>query len=107
MLQFEEGVITDFNSYSKYPPCFKDMTFWCPDGFHENDLFEVVRDVAGDLVETVDRIDDFTHPKTGRHSQCYRITYRSMDRNLVNEEVDDLQWEVRDRAVAQLQVELR
>ena len=105
--QFEEGVITRFKPYSKYPPCLKDVAFWCPEDFHENDLFEVVRDVAGDLVEKVDLIDDFVHPKTGRHSQCYRITYRSMDRNLTNEEIDDLQWEVRDRTEKQLQVELR
>jgi phenylalanyl-tRNA synthetase alpha chain len=83
------------------------MAFWCPEGFHENDLFEVVRDVAGDLVERVDMIDEFEHPKTGRTSQCYRITYRSMDRNLMNEEVDEMQWQVRDKAENQLAVELR
>ena len=43
-----------FKPYSKYPPCFKDVTFWLPgEGFHNNDMFELVRDVAGDLVEEV------------------------------------------------------
>lgn len=36
--------------------------------------------IAGDLVESVEEVDKFTHPKTNRTSHCYRITYRSMDR---------------------------
>ena len=75
--------------------------------FHPNDLFEVVRGVAGDMVETVEFIDDFTHPKTGRRSQCYRIVFRHMDRNLTNEEVDAVQLVVRNTVREQLGVELR
>lgn len=46
--------LSTFQPYSKYPPCYKDVTFWLPEeNFHNNDLFEVVRDVAGDLVEEV------------------------------------------------------
>jgi len=66
---------------------------------HDNDFCDLVRDVAGDLVEDVSivrismvifslcklsdslpQIDKFTHPKTQRTSLCYRINYRSMDR---------------------------
>jgi phenylalanyl-tRNA synthetase alpha chain len=72
-------VIT-FKPYSKYPPCYKDVSFWLPSQFHENNLYEIIRDVAGDLIEDVSQIDDFTHPKTQRKSKCYRINYRSMDR---------------------------
>ncbi len=35
---------------------------------------------AGDLVEEVKLIDDFTNPKTGRTSNCFRIAYRSNER---------------------------
>jgi phenylalanyl-tRNA synthetase alpha chain len=84
--QFRSGEITMFKPYSRYPPCYKDMSFWLPPGakdasgaaagsgaggkdgeavagvscaggkgklFHENDYCEIVREVAGDLVETV------------------------------------------------------
>lgn len=89
--QFAAGDITTFKPYSRYPPCYKDMSFWLPDSvkqasaaeilpWHENDYCEIVRDVAGDLVENVSLIDDFTHPKSGRRSLCYRLNYRSMDR---------------------------
>ena len=30
--QFKSGKITQFQSYSKYPPCYKDMSFWLPPG---------------------------------------------------------------------------
>lgn len=53
--QFEPGKITTFQSYSKYPPSFRDLSFWLPEeGLHNNDVFDLVRDVAGDLVETVE-----------------------------------------------------
>lgn len=55
----------------------QDVSFWLPgEGFTENNLCEVVRGIAGDLVESVVLIDSFTHPKTQRSSHCYRIAYR-------------------------------
>ncbi|KAL7437182.1 hypothetical protein ACHAXM_005482, partial [Skeletonema potamos] len=100
--QFKEGKIVEFQPYSKFPPVFKDIAFWTSDkhttsdNFVENDFFDIVRSTAGDLVERIELIDSFTHPKTGRSSRCYRISYRSMDRNLTNEEIDGLQFKVRD-----------
>ena len=104
--QFEEGKIVEFQPYSKFPPVFKDIAFWTSttsdnthnnnDEFVENDFFDLVRSVAGDLAERIELIDFFTHPKTGRSSRCYRISYRSMDRSLTNEEVDSLQFKLRD-----------
>jgi phenylalanyl-tRNA synthetase alpha chain len=56
--QFEEGKITTFSPYSKYPSCFKDVSFWSPqhESLHENDFCDLVRDVAGDLVEDVKEV---------------------------------------------------
>lgn len=105
--QFTSSDIVKFKPYSKYPPCLKDITFWVPNNFHENDLNEVMRGVGGDLVENVQLIDKFTHPKTNRTSHCYRITYRSMDRNLTNEDINELQFAARKAVVEKLGVELR
>ena len=98
--QFVEGKVVKFTPFSKYPPVFKDMTFWIPDDFHENNFSEMVRDTAGDLVASVQLIDEFTHPKSNRTSRCYRIEYRSFSSTLTNEEVDELQDRVRERATA-------
>jgi phenylalanyl-tRNA synthetase alpha chain len=56
--------ISTFKPYSKYPSCFKDVSFWLPLGednkkMHENDLCDLVRDVAGDLVEDVKMVSWF------------------------------------------------
>jgi len=83
------------------------VTFWVPPNFNENNFHELVRGVAGDLVESVELIDDFTNEKLGRRSNCFRINYRDMNRSLTNEEVDTLQFRVRDELVKQLQCELR
>ena len=51
----------------------QDVSFWLPEqGFTENNLCELVRGIAGDLVESVSLIDSFTHPKKQRTSHCYR-----------------------------------
>lgn len=75
--------------------------------FHENDIMEIVRDVAGDLVEDVQLVDEFSHPKTGRKSLCYRVNYRSLERTLTNEETNKLHEMVRRKLVEKAGVEIR
>jgi phenylalanyl-tRNA synthetase alpha chain len=129
--QFEPGQITKFQPYSKYPPCYKDVSFWTFDTttehnsddekdnppstparttpqFHVNDFLDITRQVGGDLVEDVALVDTFVHPKNpGQVSHCYRITYRSMERSLTNEEVDIIQERLRQTVAQQLAIQLR
>ena len=58
-------------------------------------------------MEEVKLIDDFTHPKTGKTSNCFRIAYRSMERSLTDDEINSLQAEVREQMANKLGVELR
>lgn len=97
----------EFRPFSKFSPCYKDITFWLPNDFSENDFYELVRSIGGDLVEKVEVIDEFCHPQTKKTSRCYRITYRSMDRNVTNEEINTIQSRLRGIVVEKLQVELR
>jgi phenylalanyl-tRNA synthetase alpha chain len=96
-----------FKPYSKYPLCFKDISFWVPEGYHENQFYELVRAIAGDLCESVVLVSTFTHPETNKLSHCYRINYRSMDKNLTNEEVDVMQHEVQKSAAVKLGITIR
>jgi phenylalanyl-tRNA synthetase alpha chain len=112
--QWKEGTFSKFFSFSKYPPCTKDVSFWLgktegekPIGHHEHDVSQIIREVAGDLVEDCKIVSDFVHPTSGRQSKCYRIVYRSFDRTLTNEEVDALQESVRAQLASQLDIELR
>jgi phenylalanyl-tRNA synthetase alpha chain len=59
--QFEAGTISQFTPYSKYPNTSKDVSFWLTDkAVHENDVYDIVRDVAGGLVEEVKEVTDFS-----------------------------------------------
>lgn len=124
-----DAPITRFIPFSKHPACYKDVSFWLrssssPAGgggttlagggtttalaeLHENDIMELVRGVAGDLVEDVQLTDSFTHPKTGRKSLCYRINYRSLERTLTNAEANKLHKEIEGKLVESFGVELR
>lgn len=105
--QFETAKIVKFKPYSRMPACYKDVSFWVPETFHENDFFEVVRNVAADIVEDVSLVDKFTHPKKNQTSYCFRINYRDMERTLRNEEVDEMQERVKAALVSELKVTLR
>ncbi|QLL31388.1 hypothetical protein HG536_0B02510 [Torulaspora globosa] len=110
--QFQKEVISTFKPYSKYPGTLRDVAFWLTKDkqlhtIHENDVMEIVRNVAGDLIESVKLVDQFEHPKTGRTSLCYRINYQSMDRNITNSEINKLQEQVRSQLAETYGVELR
>jgi phenylalanyl-tRNA synthetase alpha chain len=121
--QFSAGApIRQFVPYSKYPACYKDVSFWLRSSssgagghsrnqsahdFHENDVMEIARGIAGDLLEDLRLIDEFVHPTTGRKSMCYRANYRSLERTLTNEETNELHEKFREQLVAKLGVELR
>lgn len=84
---------TKFVEVSKYPPVVRDISFVVPKSFTPNDYFDLVRDIAGDLVEQVELIDEYENAErfgADKKSYAYRITYRSRERTLTNEEVDAL-----------------
>ncbi|CAG8546715.1 9326_t:CDS:2 [Ambispora gerdemannii] len=107
--QFTTNEIKKFKPFSKYPASTRDISFWVDNnkGFHENNFCELVRSIAGDLVEDAKMIDEFVHPISKRRSLCYRIIYRSMDRNVTNEEINQIQLDVQKEVQTQLGVILR
>ena len=114
--------VNRFQSFSKHPAAPRDVSFWLRStsssagghsasqsshDFHENDLMEIVRTEGGEWVEDVRLVDQFTHPKSGRRSMCYRIVYRSFERTLTTEEANEMHERIRQRIVEKLGVELR
>jgi phenylalanyl-tRNA synthetase alpha chain len=105
--QFVTDEIIEFKPYSSYPPITRDIAFWVPEGFSQNNFSEIVRETGGDLVENVSVVDEFTHPKTNRSSKCYRIVYRSNERTLTNEEVNEIDETIKNASIEKLSIEIR
>ena len=120
----ENGRLKRFVPFSKYPACPRDISFWVRSSgqvnqaggggnlsavreFHENDVMEVVREVAGDLVEDVKLVDEFQPQGQERKSYCFRITYRSLERTLLGREATALHDRIGNLLTERLDVEIR
>ena len=82
-----------FVEVSKYPPVIRDISFVVDKNFIPNDYFDLVREIANDLVEEVELTDKYEdESKFGKDktSYTYRVIYRSVDRTLTSEEIDKL-----------------
>lgn len=62
--QFKADTITSFKPYSKYPDSWKDISFWIGErDIHENDVHDIVRDIAGELAEEVKQVSGSYIPR--------------------------------------------
>lgn len=89
-----------YREVSKYPMTYRDISFIVNKNVGLNNYYEMVRDSAGDLVEEVKLLDTYENEeKFGQDkiSYTFRITYRSPERTLTNEEVDKIQKEIESR----------
>lgn len=57
---------------------------WVKDNYNPNDLFGIIREVGGDLIESVEEIDHYHDRKNNRTSKAYKICFRSLERTLTN-----------------------
>lgn len=109
--QFEDGEIKDFEpllGVKDFPSNNKDISMWVPEGFADNDFFDMIQNLEyANLIEEVELFDEFTNPKTGRNSKAFHVVFRSPERTLPTEEVNVHMEDLRAQAVEVLGVELR
>ena len=79
--KFKSGDFVEFKPFSELPSQRKDISFWISDSqigevdgekerwLQDNDFFDLVRNLAGDLIESISLMDKFYHPKKQRHSR--------------------------------------
>src|SRR3989344_2240108 len=89
-----------YRDVSKYPAIIRDISFVVDKTFSPNDYFDLVRDVVGYLAEEVSLLDEYENDvKFGadKKSYAYRITYRSLEKTLTDEEVNTLHKELEEK----------
>ncbi|XP_076372087.1 phenylalanyl-tRNA synthetase, mitochondrial [Tachypleus tridentatus] len=96
-----------FKSFSQYPQCINNISFWIPEVYSSNDFYDLVRTVGGDIIEQVTLVDVFTHPRTKRTSHCYKIVYRHMEKTLTQREVNKIHKLIEETSRKNLNVEIR
>ncbi len=123
------GNFDAYKEVSNFPPVFKDISFlvpktkfikddeesnksWSFELKNEADLFDVswiIRDIAWDLIEEVKIVDIFENDKKfwDRKSTSIRITFRSLERTLTNDEINKLYFTIRSKIENELNYKLR
>ena len=99
-----------YKEVSKYPAVLRDISFIVDKSVSLNTYFEVVRDVAGDLIEEFKLVDTYENAaKFGadKVSYTFRIIYRSLTRTLTNEEVNAIHDKIRERTAGEFKAVLR
>ena len=111
--QFSSGNIVKFQQFSTLPSIEKDISFFVPKEWNEeNNFFELIRNISGDYMEEVKLLDQYHNTKLNKHSRTYRMKYsKYTDPNIknpgiFNEMVNEMQQKIRS-SILNLGLELR
>lgn len=99
-----------YKEVSKYPAVVRDISFIINKDVPLNNYYELVRDEAGELVEQVEKTDEYENDeKFGKDKKSYtfRIIYRSLERTLTNEEVNVIHDKISEKTKSELSAVIR
>lgn len=99
-----------FVEVSKFPPITRDISFIVPKTFVPNDYFDLVRELAGDLVEEISLMDKYENDAkfgSDKMSYAFHIVYRSIERTLTSEEIDILHKKVEEETTTKFNAVVR
>ncbi len=91
--------IKDYKQLPKHPALTRDMALVVKDQITSKDIEEVIIDVGGDLLETVELFDLYQGEQVtdGYKSLAYSLSYRKADETLTDDEVNKLQDKIEER----------
>lgn len=108
------GIESTYTAVSNYPPTARDVSFIVSTDLALNSFHELVRDCGyhenEDIIEEVVLLDRFVNDEKigrGKVSYTFRIVYRSHLRTLTNEEINDVQENLRQMIISVLGGQLR
>lgn len=89
--QFKD-INSKYKEVSKYPVVVRDISFVIDKNVALNNYYELVRDVAENLIEQVELVDQYENEEKwpGKKSYTFRIIYRSLEKTLTNHQVNEI-----------------
>lgn len=96
-------------SYTKVPGLVQNVSFFkLDDSVSPIDVYDIIRDVSGELIESVTLKNTFMHPKRELESQTYEMIFRPTgNKPLSKKEVHKLAVEIKQRLLDELNIEKR
>lgn len=107
--QFKD-INSKYKEVSKYPETSRDISFIIDKNISLNQYYEIIRDLADNLIEEVKLVDEYEDKEKfgeDKKSYTFRIVYQSPERTLTNEEVNRIQEEIRKETKKSLKAILR
>lgn len=104
------SIDSQYKEVSKYPPVVRDISFIVGTDVQLNNYYEIARECAGNLIEELKLVDTYKDAKkfgADKVSYTFRITYRSPERTLTNEEVNAIQGQIAEKTKAELHAVVR
>ena len=107
--QFKD-INSKYREVSKYPPVIRDISFIVDKNMSLNNYYEIVRDLGKDLIEEVKLIDEYEDEKKfgkDKKSYTFRILYRSLERTLTNNEINEIHKKIGEKTEKELNAIVR
>lgn len=98
-----------FAALPRYPSVRRDVALVLPDSVPASAVDAVIRDVGGPLLESVALFDVYTGPPipAGQRNLAYALSFRSLDRTLTADEVEEAVETVRQALRERLRAKIR
>lgn len=103
------GPTPRFRPLPKYPSVIRDIAIVVDESFQVQKGLDFIKAIEEPLLESIEVFDIFRSPQIGegKKSVGYRLTYRSSERSLTDEEVNRIHGLIVKKVVENLRVELR
>jgi phenylalanyl-tRNA synthetase beta chain len=84
---YSSTTIENYKPFSRYPFIVRDIALWVPSGTNADDVLQIIRKTAGDLVVRSGKFDEFK--KGDKTSYAFRLVFQSYDRTLMDSDANE------------------
>ena len=104
-----KNIDSKYKEVSKYPSVVRDISFVIDKNVSLNNYYELVRDEGGNLIEQVEKTDEYENEEKwpNKKSYTFRIVYRSLEKTLTNEEVNIIHEKISEKTKSELDAVIR